>query len=165
MALDVDPFFSKLNPVLARLLRTPVLHHLASRNLVLLTVTGRKTGRRYSMPVGYQLDPGAPGDGGTLDVLVSKARRKQWWRNYLDERPIELCLRGRNRSGRAVVVPPASPEFRAIAEAQLRRLPSLGRVFGVDFDPQQGLDAEQLAHLREEIAAVRIALEAEPPSR
>ena len=40
-----------LNPLLAALLRSP-LHRLASKNLMLLTVTGRKSGRTYTLPVG-----------------------------------------------------------------------------------------------------------------
>ena len=36
---------------------------------MLLTVTGRRTGRRYTIPVGYRRDGALP------DALVSKARR------------------------------------------------------------------------------------------
>ena len=39
------------NPVIKALLRSP-LHRLVSKNFMLLTVTGRKTGRAHTFPVG-----------------------------------------------------------------------------------------------------------------
>jgi hypothetical protein len=39
-------------------------------------VTGRRSGVRYTIPVGYRRR------GDVLDALVSKAPTKQWWRNY-----------------------------------------------------------------------------------
>jgi hypothetical protein len=151
--MDPDRIFSRLNPLFRWLLRAPVLHHLVSPGLLLLTVTGRRTGRRYDLPVGYRRS------GNDLVVLVSKARRKQWWRNYLEERPIELRLRGAARSGRAAVVAPDAPAFRDAVEIQLRSVPGLSRAFGVDFDRSHGLTPEQLGHLASEIAVVRIRLD------
>lgn len=53
-----DWLISVVNPVLRTLLRSPV-HGLASDHLLLLTVTGRKTGTAYTFPVGYEQDDGA----------------------------------------------------------------------------------------------------------
>ena len=90
--MSVDSIMSMLNPVIGAVLRSP-LHRLVSPGLLLLTVTGRRTGRRYSIPVGYQRD------GDDLVVMVSEARSKQWWRNYEEPAPIEMRLRGEQRSG------------------------------------------------------------------
>ena len=73
--MSVDGVLSRLNPVIAALLRSP-LHPLLSPGLVLVTVTGRHSGRRYTIPVGYQRD------GDDLVVMVSEARRKQLRRRY-----------------------------------------------------------------------------------
>ena len=151
--LNVDPFFTRLNPLVAAILRSP-LHRLASAGLVLLTVTGRRSGRRYSIPVGYQRF------GDELVILVSHADTKQWWRNYLEPGRVELVLRGREVAGEATVVEPGSPEFRKRVEASFRRMPWLGRQFGIRFDKRTGLDAEQLAHLRRSCAVVHVSLEA-----
>jgi len=151
--LSVDRILSRVNPVCAAVLRSP-LHSLLSRGLLLLTVTGRHSGRRYSIPVGYQQD----GDG--VVVIVSEARRKQWWRNYYQPAPVELRLRGEQRSGVAERVAPGSDRFRELADQTLRRVPYLRRVFRVDgYDPRAGLTADQLDRLGEEIAIVRIRLE------
>jgi hypothetical protein len=42
-----------VNPLARRLLRSP-LHGLASGRLALITYTGRHSGRRYTIPVGYR---------------------------------------------------------------------------------------------------------------
>ncbi len=152
--MSVDGVLSRLNPLIAALLRSP-LHPLLSPGLVLLTVTGRNSGRRYSIPVGYQRH------GDDLVVMVSEARRKQWWRNYYEPGPVAVRLRGRDCDGRAELVAPGSDEFRELAEQTLRRVPYMRRVFHVaDYDPGAGLRTDQFDFLGEEIAIVRIQLEA-----
>jgi deazaflavin-dependent oxidoreductase (nitroreductase family) len=153
--VSVDTLLSRLNPWIAVLLRSP-LHPLLSPGLLLLTVTGRRSGRRYTIPVGYQRD------GDDVVVLVSEARRKQWWRNYREPGAVSVRLRGADRTGRAELVSPDSPEFRDIADRTLRRVPTMRRVFRVgNYDPGLGLDTDQLAKLGAEIAIVRIRLD--PP--
>lgn len=150
--IDVDRLMTRLNPAVAWLLRSP-LHRLASWGLVLLHVTGRRTGRRYWIPVGYQQD------GDTLTVLVSRAARKQWWRNYRTPAPVELVLRGRLVRGRAELLAPGSIAFRAAIENTFRRVPGLGRQFGVDYDRTTALTPEQLRTVARDGAVVSIALE------
>lgn len=150
--MSVDAFASRLNPLVSAILRSP-LHGLVSWGLALLTYTGRRSGRRISLPVGYQRD------GDEVAVLVSEARRKRWWRNFQEPGDVELRLRGERRAGRAVVVPWQDPFFRRSAETALRRVPGLGRVFGVELAPGRGLGEAQLAKLGDEIAVVRIRLE------
>ena len=151
-SVSIDTVLSRLNPLVVGLLRSP-LHALLSPGLLLLTVTGRKTGRGYTIPVGYQRD------GDDLLVMVSEARRKQWWRNYQEPGPVSVRLRGADRAGRAELVAPGSDEFRAIADQTLRRVPYMRRVFRVDgYDPREGLRSDQLDRLGEEIAIVRIRL-------
>lgn len=151
--MSADAWASRMNPLVAALLRSP-LHFLLSPGLVLLTVTGRRSGRRYAIPVGYQRDDDE------IVVMVSKAKSKQWWRNYYEPAPVSLRLRGRERAGYAELVAPGSEEFRVWTERTLRRMPWMRRVFRVDFDPQTGLRTDQLDDLGEEIAIVRIRLEA-----
>ena len=150
--MSVDSVVSLLNPLIGALLRSP-LHPLLSPGLVLLTVTGRHSGRRYSIPVGYQRD------GDDLVVMVSEARRKQWWRNYYEPGPVSVRLYGRERPGRAELVAPGSEEFSALVEQTLQRTPWMRRVFHVEYDAQSGLRSDQLDRLGEEIAIVRIRLE------
>jgi deazaflavin-dependent oxidoreductase (nitroreductase family) len=151
--VTVDGVLSRLNPVFAAVLRSP-LHGLLSSNLLLLTITGRHSGRRYSLPVGYQRDDD------DLVVMVSEARRKQWWRNFYEPGVVSVRLRGGERAGRASLVAPGSDEFRALVERTLARVPAMARVFHVDgYDRDAGLRSDQLDSLGESIAIVRIRLE------
>lgn len=131
-AIDVDRWMTSLNPLVVWLLRSP-LHRLLDGGLMLLTVTGRRTGRRYTIPVGYQRD------GDVLYVLVSKARRKQWWRNFRTPAPLDVEVRGERRRGEAHVVDPASAHFVSIVEATLARLPMLAGQLGIAYDARRGL--------------------------
>ena len=149
--MDLDRIMSRLNPLISWILRSP-LHFVLSRDLMLLTVTGRRTGRRYVIPLGYQRS------GEWIMVLVSKARRKNWWRNYLEPAPVEMRVRGRELRGEAKVVAGGSEEFRRTMESTFRRLPFLGRQFGISYDRRGGLTDEQLQTLSENGAMVKIRL-------
>ena len=83
---------------------------------LLLTVTGRHTGRRYSIPVGYQRD------GDDLVVMVSEARAQAVVAQLLRARPISVRLRGREIAPAAPSSsPPGSDEFRELADARSAR--------------------------------------------
>ncbi len=150
--MDYDRIMTRLNPAIVWVLRSP-LHLLLSPGLMLITVTGRRTGRRYTIPVGYQQH------GDEITVLISKASRKRWWRNYLEPRPVELHVRGRALQGEARVLPGPSQEFRAAMEATFRRLPFMGRQFGIDYDRHAGLSDDQWRTVAAEGAVVKIAID------
>jgi len=83
------------NPVVRVLLSSP-LHPLVSRDLALITVTGVRTGRRYTFPVGYRRD------GNRVIVNVGWPERKRWWRNLRDRARVEMRIRGQQYEGRAL---------------------------------------------------------------
>jgi hypothetical protein len=150
--MDLDRIMTRLNGVIMWLLRSP-LHALLDPGLMLITVTGRRTGKRYTIPVGYVRS------GDHLHVLVSKARRKRWWRNYRELRPIELLLAGKELRGRACVVAAGSDAFFAVLAQSLDRMPWLGGQFGIRYHRANGLSAQQRRVLARDAAVVRIDLE------
>lgn len=154
--MSVDSAASRVNPLVAAVLGSP-FHWLLSFGLMLITITGRRTGRRYTIPVGYQRH------GDVLTILVSEAPKKQWWRNFHDAAPVEVNVKGKSRSGIAELVAPTSPEFRARTEETLRRLPWMGKVFGVQYRKGQALDDEQVATLARNIAIVQVQLRPTSP--
>jgi hypothetical protein len=70
------------------LLRLPVALPIG-RDLLLLTFVGRKTGRRFSTPVGYYRERDE--HGGVLNVFTDA----KWWRNLRGGSPVTLHLSGR----------------------------------------------------------------------
>ena len=106
------------------ILRSP-LHRLLSGMAIELRYAGRRSGRRYVLPVQY-----APAHG-RLVVAPQGAESKTWWRNFRTPQPVTVRLKGRLREGSACVIPPGSPawdEDRRIYESRWRRLG--GRVVG-----------------------------------
>jgi deazaflavin-dependent oxidoreductase (nitroreductase family) len=83
-----------VNPVVRALLRSPA-HGLVSGHLALITVTGRRSGRTYTFPVGYHRD------GDVVTIGIDWPDRKRWWRNLREPAPVEIRLRGVRRTGTA----------------------------------------------------------------
>jgi hypothetical protein len=85
------------NQVVKAMLGSP-LHPLAgSAALALITVTGRKSGREFTFPVGYRQQ------GNTVKIVVGWPERKVWWRNLRGEgAPVRMRIRGEERTGHAV---------------------------------------------------------------
>lgn len=95
-ATAMRQFFNAIaKPFVVLLLRSP-LHRLLSKHLLLLTVTGRKTGKRFTFPVSYA----ASGD---LLHVVSR-RDRFWWRNLKGGAPVTVWLNGQMRRGLGTLV-------------------------------------------------------------
>jgi len=72
------------NTFISWVLRSP-FHKMLSDGMLLITVTGRKTGKKYTTPVGYFRE------NGTLWVLSSRDRT--WWKNLQEGAPVSLLLK------------------------------------------------------------------------
>ncbi len=75
------------NDFMAWILRSP-LHGMFSKSMMLITITGRKTGKKFSIPVGYYED------GGYLWTVSSRDRT--WWRNLQGGAELLLRLKGKD---------------------------------------------------------------------
>lgn len=84
-----------INPVLQTLLRSP-MHRPVSGRLALITYTGRRSGRQYTIPVLYRQQ------GNEVTIAVALPDRKVWWRNLQGEGArVLLHIRGQTRQGDA----------------------------------------------------------------
>jgi hypothetical protein len=72
------------NDFMAWVLRSP-FHGILSNGMLLITVTGRKTGRKFTFPVGYYPE------GEYLWVLTSRDRT--WWRNLQGGAEVGLLMK------------------------------------------------------------------------
>jgi hypothetical protein len=146
-----------MNPLMGRVLRSR-WHGLVSRRTALLGITGRRSGRRYELAVGYSQP-----EARVVDVLVSDASHRTWWRNFVDGGPVQVVLRGEERTGRAVAHRAPTPEFKRIADRAIPHIVgSTGarRFFAVeDFDPGRGLGEDDLDRLDGFAVAVTITLD------
>ncbi|MEO3863564.1 hypothetical protein [Acrocarpospora sp. B8E8] len=83
-----------VNAVVRWLLLSP-LHDLLSRSVVLLLITGCRSGRTFAVPVQYAEDG---------DVLTIVSRRDRlWWRNLAGGAPLTVVLRGKRHAAYGAV--------------------------------------------------------------
>jgi len=73
------------NQILISLLHSP-LHSLIDKSTILFTLTGRKSGKNYTIPVSYMRD------GDTL--LMISQREHSWWKNLRGGAQVTLYIQG-----------------------------------------------------------------------
>jgi hypothetical protein len=85
-----------VNPALRTILKSPV-HRLASGRVALITYTGRRSGREYTIPCFYR------DKGDEVTIAVGWPDRKVWWRNLTGAGGrVRLLVRGHELRGHAV---------------------------------------------------------------
>lgn len=82
------------NDFMAWVLRSP-FHGMLSNGMMLITITGRKTGKTYTTPVGYYEE------GENLWVITSRERK--WWRNLQGGAKVNLLVKRKPVQGIAEV--------------------------------------------------------------
>ncbi len=103
------------NGMMTWVLRSP-LHGLAGRSL-LITVTGRKSGARYTLPVNYTR---------SCDTITILSRRERtWWRNLRGGAPVTLHVGGKDLHGQATVIEDEAEVAKALQAytQQMSRVP------------------------------------------
>jgi deazaflavin-dependent oxidoreductase (nitroreductase family) len=83
-----------INAIMTAILRSR-WHGLRSDHLLLLTFTGRKSGKEFTTPLRYAQE------GETLKMLVLYP----WWKNLREHPTVRTLLRGEWRTGSAEVLP------------------------------------------------------------
>ena len=109
-----EPFFVIINPTVRFLLRSPV-HRWFSDSLMLITLTGRKTGKRYTIPVRYLRNEGA--------VWAFTSVETKWWKNLIDGASVSLRIQGKDDPYRAETTANAPGEVRSALRTFLSRFP------------------------------------------
>jgi deazaflavin-dependent oxidoreductase (nitroreductase family) len=126
-----------VNPIMRALLRSG-LHRLASKNLLLLTVTGRKSGRSYTIPVTRHEQP-----DGTLVVSAGGG----WRYNLQGGGDVRVVVDGGQRTAHVMVEDDpvrATEVFKGLIERAGAR--AVGVKVNVDRQPTPEEIAPVLAH-------------------
>jgi deazaflavin-dependent oxidoreductase (nitroreductase family) len=134
--MSLQTLFLRLgNPFLTALLRSP-LHRMADGSMMLISVTGRRSGKVYTTPVNYLRD------GDSLTVV--SMRERTWWRNLRGGAEVGLHLRGESQRAHAAV----AEDDTAVAQALGRILagrPAYARFLGVTMRPDGTAEPHALA--------------------
>jgi len=136
-----------LNPIVAALLRSP-LHGLMSKDIMLITFTGRKTGRTYTTPVTYVRD------GSRVKLFT----QTPWWRNCRDGAGVTLLLEGAERRGKSEAFDQDRPRMTEALTDLLRRVPRDAGYYDVKIGPGGEPDTADIERAIGDLALVEIQL-------
>ena len=135
------------NPIMMWLLRSP-LHGMLNGNTMVITYSGRKSGKLFSTPVIYVRDG---------DVLWTVSyRRRTWWRNLSDS-PVTLRIQGKDVTGVAKAIT-GQQEVADCLMIFLRKAPQIAKYMGVGLDASGQPKAEGVAEAAEARVMVRVQL-------
>jgi len=101
-------------------LRTPL--HIFMGKTMLITVTGRKTAKKYTTPVGYYRSNG--------NLWIISSRDRTWWRNVKDGAEVSLRLHGKDVTGFAEAVLDEESVANQVME-YVRQIPISAKSLGV----------------------------------
>jgi len=150
--ISINDLVSPMNGLVAALLKSP-LHFVASKGLMVVRWSGRKSGAEFAIPVGYQQSEDV------VTVLLSKPAEKNWWKNFRAPWPAELLIEREWQSAMGQWIEPGSEAFFEPIESTLRRLPWMASQFGgFEFDRDGGLTEEQKEIVREKVGVIRFEL-------
>lgn len=142
-----------INPFVSMILRSP-LHGMLSGRLMLLTFAGRKTGKRFTVPVGYTRE-------GDTDDTLTLFSSYSWWKNLRGGSPVAVRLEGRERTGRAEVIEDRAAVVdaveRLVAEYGLKEA---GVRIGLALDVSPPPSRDELARAMEGHVVIHIVLDA-----
>ena len=112
------------NPMMIWLLKSP-LHGMISKGVMLVTVTGCKSGKSISTPANYLRDENS--------LWVISWRERTWWRNLRGGANVRVLLAGRSVEGRGQVI----EEEKAVAQSLFdyyQKFPQYAKYVQIDLD-------------------------------
>lgn len=134
-----------VNSMMSSILRSP-FHGAISDKILLITFTGRKSGKEYSTPVSYTRH------NGELLVFTHGA----WWRNLRGGATVKVRVQGKELQGLAE---PVDTDLAAIAEglnAHLRHVPGDAKFYNVTIGENGALSADEINRAAQDTVMIRI---------
>lgn len=119
------PLLRLANPLVRGVLASPG-RRVLDRALLVLDYRGRRTGRRFRIPVMYARD------GDRVLVLAARPEAKQWWRTFRGGAPATLTIAGRTLRADGELL--AGAEKHDALRTYLARFPRSGHALGAAAD-------------------------------
>lgn len=136
-----------VNTMMNSVLRSP-FHGMVSDKILLITFTGRKSGREYSTPVSYTRRNG--------ELLVFT--HGKWWQNLRGGATVKVRVQGKEFRGRAE---PVDADTAAIAEGlveHLRHVPGDAKFYNVTIGEHGLPNAEEVKRSAQDTIMLRIKI-------
>ncbi len=135
------------NTAMKFILRSP-FHGMVSKTILLITFTGRKSGKTYTTPVSYS----------QIGDQVSVFTHAAWWKNLRGGAPVTLHIRGQDLQGVAEAVAEDKQAVAAGLSEHLRKVPMDASFYKVSFDEQGNPRSEEVEKAVQSVVMVRIRL-------
>jgi deazaflavin-dependent oxidoreductase (nitroreductase family) len=136
-----------VNNTMKVVLRSPV-HGMVSKTVLLITFTGRKSGKTYTTPVSYSQF------GNEVHIFTHAV----WWRNLCNGAPVTLRIRGHEFQGTAETVAEDKKAIAAELMAHLRQVPFDAQFYDVTFDEHKNPNPEQVEKAAQSVVMVCVQL-------
>ena len=136
-----------VNSAMQFVLRSPV-HGMVSKSILLITFTGRKSGKSYTTPVSYSQENG----------MVTIFTHADWWKNLRGGAPVTLRIQGRELQGFAEPVVDDKAAVAAGLIEHLRKVPSAARYYKVSFDEHNNPRAEEVSEAAQTTVRISVRL-------
>ncbi len=136
-----------VNHAMKFVLRSP-MHGLVDKTVLLISFTGRKSGKTYTTPVSYSQCEGE------VYIFTHAA----WWKNLRGDAPITLRIRGRELRGLAEPVAQNKQAVAAGLAAHLQKVPSDAKYYGVTFNDRKNPSAEEVEKAAQTVVMIRVRL-------
>jgi len=136
-----------VNRTMKFVLRSP-MHGIVDKTVLLITFTGRKSGKTYTTPVSYS----QAGDQVTIFTHAD------WWKNLRGDMSVILHIRGRELQGLAE---PIAEDKQAIAVGlaeHLQKVRSDAKYYGVTFDDNGTPRSEEVEKAAQTVVMIPIRL-------
>ena len=105
----------------------------ASESLMVITTTGRKTGKQHSTPIGYLRD-------GDRMIAINPRGRSNWYKNVLANPAVTLNIKGRDIQARGEHLTDEAEIDRLFELYRTTKPDVVRRLFGVPVDaPEEAL--------------------------
>lgn len=133
-----------MNAAMKFVLQSP-LHGMVSSKIMLVTFTGRKSGKTYMTPVSYVQQ----GDA------VAMFTRSRWWQNLANGAPVTLHLRGRKVRTSADLITDDVEQIMPILTEHLRHNKVDARIYGVTYDEAGEPKADEVRRAADRVRMLR----------
>lgn len=126
------------------------MHVLLSPWFMLISYEGRKSGRRFTIPVVYKSVNGAV-------IVVTPTAETNWWKNFKSGRQCRLWVEGKKRPATGQVV--TGDEQRQFYRLYFQKFRTLGWILG--FGRNAADSTQQLNEMKAALTLVRFDLKQE----
>jgi deazaflavin-dependent oxidoreductase (nitroreductase family) len=136
-----------VNAAMRFILRSP-LHGMVSKTIMLISFTGRKSGKLYSTPVSYSQN------GSQVTIFT----HGEWYKNLVAGAPVTLRIRGKDYTGQADVTVADKAAKAAGMTEHLKAARNGAKFSGITFDDAGEPHKNEIEKAIDDMVMIRVTL-------